>query len=301
MKKMTFKLLSLIAFCILCTMSVKAQEDSVPKADNRPVRDPWACTMLIDNQTSLTISKGQLEFIIHHRFGTFDNGYEDLWGVYATSNIRIGFNYGITERIMIGVGTERLSKQNDIDLKIAILNQSRSGNIPVTVTYNGNLAIDGTKKDNINRYGINYKFSNRLSYFNQLIVSRKFNDRLSLQIAPSHSHFNQVQQDTLTGERYEHDVFGLSVGGRFKLYNETALMLEYNTPLEIKGMQETKSDKVLNKYKPNLAVGLEIGTSTHCFQVFLSSTNRITPQNNYVFHDKDISDFILGFNLTVRF
>jgi hypothetical protein len=54
-----------------------------------------------------------------------------LYGIYAPSNIRLGFNYGITSKLTVGFGTEKNNKMQEFLLKYAILSQNRGGTIPV--------------------------------------------------------------------------------------------------------------------------------------------------------------------------
>lgn len=264
--------------------------DTVAQEEQTPVEDVFACTMLIDNQTTSTIEDGSLEFIIHHRFGNFENGFDDLYGIYAPSNIRLGLNYGITSKIMIGIGAEKNNKLYDLQWKYVILNQTEEGRIPVSVTYYGDMAIDARDEE---IFGTDYKFSNRLSYFQQLLISRKFNDKLSLLVAGSFSHINSV--DSV----WHNDQVGLTIGGRYKVYNEIALLVEYDHQFSYKTVRYFQ-----NEVKPNLALGVEFATPTHSFQITCAPFDKIVPQKNFTHNTNDFTEsdgMRLGFNITVRF
>jgi hypothetical protein len=168
-----------------------AQEEQTD-TDRRPVKEVFNSSLLIDQQTNMSPYKGGLELIIHHRFGTMANGFTDLAGIYAASNIRLGFNYGITEKLSVGIGTERYNKISDLYAKYIILQQKRTG-MPVSLGFLTQIGVDGRDKAVFEK---SYEFTNRLSYFNELIVSRKFNSKLSLQAAVSYSHFNAVGSDS---------------------------------------------------------------------------------------------------------
>jgi hypothetical protein len=218
-------------------LNISAQEK-----DKTPVYGPWACSQLIDNQTTVTPEKGLLEFVIHHRFGKISE-ISDLFGLYAPSNIRLGFNYGITNNFMLGIGTEKDNKLQDLNWKYSILQQTKSGSMPIALTYYGNAVIDARNKES---FGEGYKFTHRLSYFHQLIVGRKFTDKLSVQLAGGYSHFNSVDSVNFN------DYIGFSVGGRYKIYNEISLMAEYDHSFAI-------TDLIMhyqNEPKPNYAFGV---------------------------------------------
>ena len=96
---------------------------------------------LIDNQTIESPYKGGLELQIHHRFSLIEN-VKNLYGIYGAANTRLGLNYGITDRIMIGAGTTKDYKLQDIQWKYAILKQTTDNSMPVSLSYYGNMVID---------------------------------------------------------------------------------------------------------------------------------------------------------------
>ena len=202
-----------ISFLLISNFGFAQEEDT----DKLPVRSPWTTSILIDNQTTIGPNAKAFDFTIHHRFGAIKE-MSDLFGIYAASNIRLGINYGITEKISIGFGTEKYNKMQEFQGKYQIISQTRDGKIPVAVTYFGNVVIDARDKE---VFGKNYEFTNRLSFFNQIIVSRKFNSKLSMQFAASYSHFNAV--DSLWKNAY----IGLMLGGRYKISNKVVGFTSY--------------------------------------------------------------------------
>jgi len=264
------------------------------------VRSPWATGMIIDNQTTETPTAKSLEFAIHHRFGKIEN-IEDLFGIYSSSNIRLGVSYGITDDIAIGFGTEKDHKMQEFTGKYKILSQTRNGKIPVSVTYFGNIVIDGRDKEMFTDSS-GYKFILRLSFFNQIIVSRKITNAFSAQAAVSYSHFNMVTElakDSLGTDipKWKNDYVGLGLGARYKFYNNMSAIVEYNYPLSIQKAWDNQSEP-----KPSLGLGIEIGTSTHAFQFFASNYRSIIPQENFAHNEYDMGngDWFFGFNITVR-
>jgi hypothetical protein len=294
MKSKTY-VLSFASLLLLLTLGYQAfaQQDSTGP-DRRPVKEVFNSSLLIDQQTNIGPYKGGLELIIHHRFGTMNNGLSDLAGVYAASNIRLGFNYGITERLSVGIGTERFNKMQDIYAKYLVLQQKRTG-MPISLSYLTQIGIDARNKE---IFGKDTAFVNRISYFNQVIISRKFSSKLSLQFAPSFVHFNAVDSTK------RNDYLGISIGGRVKVHNEMSIIATYDQGFAMLGDVEYNGEKV-GTPKPSFGLGLEIGSPTHCFMVFASNSSDITPQKNLAYNKSSVADGFkgirLGFNLTVRF
>jgi hypothetical protein len=277
---------------LLGTMNIQlfAQQDTTVKTDNRPVKSPFQTNILIDNQTVVSPYKGSLNMIINHRFGSMENGITDLFGIYGGANTRLGLEYGITDRIMIGVGTTQNYKLQDLEWKLAILQQTRSNSMPISLSYYGNMVIQGTEQDDFGTRE-NYRYIHRFSYFTELIVSRKFSNIFSFQLAPEMAYYNGV------ADSLNNIILGVSLGGRAKIWGDKSIIVEYDQPL-------TKHDAF--DPKPNLAVGFEIGTATHAFQIFVSNYQNIVYQKNLAYTKSNNPDhffnkFQIGFNITVRF
>lgn len=281
------KRLLILALCFVFSLGAMAQETEKPV--DKPVRAPWESGYLIDQQTPLVPYKGTLEFAIHHRFGTFGNGTSDLFGIWAPSNIRLGLNYSITDDFQIGLGCTKFKKFTDLTYKYRILQQTRSGAIPIDLTFYGNIGLDARNDE---FYGSEYTFTQRFSYFNQLIIGRKFTNALSAQVAPSFLHYNMV--DSLI----EHDKIAVSFAARYKITPTMSVIANYDLPLHFEGIQEYY--EITNKAKHNVGIGLEISTSTHAFQFFVGSSDKILPQENIHYNQNDFWDggILIGFNIT---
>ncbi|MDP3463763.1 MAG: DUF5777 family beta-barrel protein [Bacteroidales bacterium] len=288
MKKVLFTMMLATAFAL----SSFSQEDesTTAKEKDKPVRPPFQSGYLIDNQTTFIPSEGTLEYVIQHKFGTMDNGFSDLFGLYAPgANIRLALNYVLIKNLQVGYGITRQKMHSDFNVKYTILEQTRQNTIPVAVAFYGNIAIDGSKKD---IFGEDYNASNRLSYFSQLIIGRKFNDWLSLQFNTSFTHYNSVDSD------YEHDVISLGINGRAQFSPQSSIIFQYDSPLKIKAISEQRG--FYHPAKPNLGIGWEICTSTHAFHIYVASADGLIPQQNMMFNQNDFSDggLMLGFTIT---
>ena len=131
-------LVILLFFCNL----IMAQEEVPPEIDRAPVKRTFESIWLMDQQTVMVPIKGTLEMDFQHRFGTWDNGYDDFYGIFAPSNIRISLEYVPVERLMFGFGFTRQDVLWDVFAKYALLRQSKLQGSPISMTYYGNVSVD---------------------------------------------------------------------------------------------------------------------------------------------------------------
>jgi hypothetical protein len=286
------KKIFIILILSLFLVPVFAQDATKTEETSKPVRFTFGTTTLIDNHTVETPYKGGLELKIMHRFSLIQN-IHNLYGIYGSANTRIGLNYGISDKLMIGLGTTKDYKLQDIQWQYLILHQTEDNKMPVSLSYFGNVVVDLRTED---QFGPAERFKeiHRLSYFTELIIARKINQMFSVQVAPSAAYYNSVPQNT-DGTGYKNLNFGISAGGRANLFGSHSLLFEYDRLL-------TKQNLALQP-KPNVAFGWEISTATHTFQIFAANYNQIINQRNLLFNTNDSGrgKFLIGFNITVRF
>lgn len=295
LKKIAYilKPLSLL-ICLLAigSMSFAQENTEVKPKKNEIVKKTFKGNLLIDNQTVMVPVKGVFEFVIQHRFGVVKNGYEDFYGLYAPSNIRLGFNYTPIENLQVGFGLTKERMQLDGNLKYAILKQAKVGGSPISATYYGNFAIDTREKK-----GNFVNNSDRLSYFNQLILARKINKSLSVQVAPSLTWFNNVEgyvnSEGVIKPKMNNAHFAIAFSGCYAINDKMDIIANYDQPL---------TKHTTNNPNPNVSFGLQIGTATHTFQIFLGNYQSIVPQSNNFYNKNNYSkgQFLIGFNITKR-
>jgi hypothetical protein len=202
---------------------------------------------------------------------------------------------------MAGFGTSRYYKLQDFHWKYAILQQTTDNSMPVSLSYFGNMVIDARPDDSFGPAD-DYKFIHRLSYFTQFIIAKKFNDKLSLQVAPSAIYFNTVPHylvnDGAEVIGYKNFNLGLNAGGRYRIRYNHAIIFEYDQLLT---KQNNLTDNL--KPKPNLTFGYEIGTPTHAFQLFATNFTNIINQYNSLYNQNDFTSgkYLFGFNIIARF
>lgn len=309
MKPAFYKFFGVLCFCILQLTGLWAQDAETTPAEHQPVKNTFASIFIIDNQTVMVPYKKTLEFDIQHRFGLIENGYEDFWGLYAPSNIRLGFGYVPINKLMVGFGFTKKNLTWDVNAKYAILQQKTNGGTPLSLTYYVNMAMDTRNKDAFANAD-DLAFDDRLSYFHQLLIARKISDRFSLQVGGSISHFNTIypsENSDGTLEELENDYFALAVSARYKVSDVTNLLFNFDQPLTTHSSIDTETADETNP-KPNLSLGVEFNTSAHQFQIFFTNFNSIIPQvnnaynTNWGFGSSSFSqwdpEWLIGFNMT---
>jgi hypothetical protein len=297
------KMKNYIIFLLLTVMPFSGVFAQDEEEKDRPVRFPFASGYLIDNQTTLVPVPGTLEFVIQHKFGTVENRMSDLFGIYApAANIRLGLNYVPVTNFQVGMGLTKEKMHTDLNAKWTIVEQTRRNTIPVAVTLYGVLAIDGRDISSLGTGNVwhsgegdtefGMKFTDRWSYFSQLIVSRKFTDRLSLQVGTSFTHYNMVDPV------YDHDKIGVHASGRYNFSPQSSFIFNYDVPLKIQQISEQRT--VPEHHQPNLSLGWEISTSTHAFQIFAGNSKALLPQEIMMWNSKKISldNMAFGFVIT---
>src|SRR5690606_29862106 len=195
----------------------ESQSSSVSKKEYTTAT--FKTTRIANGHSIEQVAQGVLDFRINHRFGKINDGISEFFGL-DNATTRIGFDYGVTEALMVGIGRSTFFKEIDGFLKLRLLRQQEPAGVPVGISYLGSASVltGPAPVDPANTYD----FSNRLAYVNQLLIARKFNSNLSLQLMPTHIHYNLVQfRDE------PNDIFALVMGGRQKITKRISLTAEY--------------------------------------------------------------------------
>src|SRR5437868_13785058 len=149
------------------------------------------------------VKPGVLSFLIMHRFGNVNLGAYEFFGL-DRATIRLGFDYGISKDLSIGIGRGDYKKEFDGFLKYRAIHQSVGpGSIPFSIILVGGSTLQTLKVNNESR-----TFSNRMSYYGQIVAGRKFSDAFSFQIIPTIVHRNLVP----TAED-PNDTYAIGLGG----------------------------------------------------------------------------------------
>ncbi len=247
---------------------------------------------LINANTIETTKKQSLEFRITHRFGNMkigeSDGYHTYWGMDNASNIRFSFDYGITDKLSVGIGRSKTNEHLDGNLKFRFIEQKSSA-MPISVAYFTNAALSTVKDIPDN------KFENRWSYTHQLIIASKLSRAISLEVLPTFVHRNYVDATILhptNSSTDENDLFSLGFAGRFKITKRMAFIFDYFLTF-------SKFRDGINNYYDALGAGIEIETGGHVFHINLTNSSGII-ENDFIPSTTDSwgkGGYKLGFNI----
>lgn len=274
----------LFTACYFITAAASAQDTVYTTQTFRDTR-------VINGQSIEITVQGQMNFIISHRFGDiYQNNASSLlynfFGFSGGANMRIGLDYGIRNWWEVGAGRSNLDKTYDLFTKFKILQQSTGGrSVPFSVGLYGDIAVvTDTSNDLLDTF-----FVDRFSYCAQLLLARKFNERFSLQIMPTYIHRNLVES-----ANDNNDVIAIGGAARYQLSDNIALNGEY---------YYTLPGQLPSGYNNSSAIGIDINTKGHVFQLQLTNSPYLIPEyfigktNGKVF-DTDAAD---KFDLNLRF
>ena len=285
MRKFAFLILLMgIIFPIFPQSGILDQLLEVDPKVPQKISGTFSGTRLINGHSVETRSKGVLDFLISHRFGRINGGAYQFFGL-DQSNIRLGLEYGVLDRLNFGIGRNSFQKVFDGFVKYKILWQKdEGGNSPLSLTFFSNLAINSLRNPNVET-----KFQDRLAFTNQLLIARKFNTRLSMQLTPTF-----IRRNKIPIEGRSDNLIALGLGGRYRITPRTSVNLEYFY---------RHADADFDEFQNALAIGVDIETGGHVFQLHLTNAQAITetmfiPETTGNFFDGDIH---FGFNVSRSF
>lgn len=283
-------LFSLYLLLSLIPVRLFAQDDLLNllevEEETEYVTGAFKSIRVIGSHSLESVSAGDLDFRIMHRFGSLKNGLYDIFGL-DQATIRLGFDYGITDRLTVGFGRSSLYKELDGYIKYKLLWQSTGKhNMPVSLLLVSGMTCHTLKWEDPDRE--NY-FSSRLGYYHQLIIGRKFGDAFALQVSPLLVHRNLVE---LKSDR--HDVVAIEMGARVKLSNRIAVTADYFYVLP---------DQLREENTNPFSIGFDIETGGHVFQLHFTNAPAM---NEKTFITDNVgswsdSDIHFGFNISRMF
>ena len=257
-------------------------EDTVPKKEF--VKNAFKATRVINGHSIEHLADGVLDFRISHRFGRINGGAYEFFGL-DKATIRLGLDYGITDRLTVGVGRSSSKKELDGFIKYRLIWQAKGKNsIPFSMILVSGVTVNGLKFENPEQ--TNY-YTSRLAYYYQVLLGRKFSERFSLQFSPTVVHRNIVD---LTVNR--HDIYAVGISGRYKFTKRMALMTEY--------FYVVPGEPLDTKYRNSLSLGLDIETGGHVFQLHFTNALGMNERAFITETDGDWGkgDIQFGFNVS---
>jgi len=313
MKRTTLKITLLSGlFCIMYGVSALAQADllslldSVQKpAGSEKVVATFKTSKVINAQSTETVKKKTLDFRITHRFGDAGGeaggGFHTWYGWDNISDVRIAFDYGITDRITVGIARSKFDENIDGTFKYRFLDQTTDNKVPVSIALYENMAV--TPELNSLLYAgttvpsSDQKFADRISYVNQLIIARKFNSNFSFELLPTYMHMNFVKAfvNPNNGAVSENDLYALGAGGRIKITKRFSIIADY-----FYIFSAYRTNNPITPYYMPLAIGIEIETGGHVFHIDFTNASGIN-ENAFLPNTTDSwlkGGFKFGFNIS---
>lgn len=274
--KKTLLYLLLVPFVTFAQDDLLKEIDSV--ARNQKVESAFKGLKIVNLESTKLAAKGDLYLVIAHRFGSIEDGIEGFFGL-DNANTQIKFVYGLNKWLTISAA--RSEQAYDFSGKYLLQSQIENG-FPFAIAGFSSIAFNNTLKES--NYP-NMNFEDRISYVNQLLVSRKFTNRLSLQLAPTYLHENFVIDDN-----QDNSQFLIGMGGRFKFAKRWSLNVDYATHLN-------RSDT--SSFHDPLSIGVDLETGGHVFQMHFSNSQGIH-EAGYLVNTPGLwesGDIFFGFNL----
>lgn len=260
------------------------EEESTPVSQK--VLGTFNGTRLLNGHSIETRSGGILEFLISHRFGRVNSGFDQLFGL-DDSNIRFGFEYAFSDKFTLALGRSSFEKTFDTYAKYKLLEQQTGANsFPLSVTLFGSATLR-TLKDFLP--GEEPSFSEKLTYTTQILIASKINENLSLQFAPTYIHFNRTPETT-----DPNSMLALGLGTRIKISKRVSLNAEYYYNMNL----FESSD-----FKNSLAFGIDIETGGHIFQIIMGNSVSMIEKGFIAETTGNFfgGDIHLGFNISRAF
>ena len=283
MRKLLIGLLFVTISGRLQAQELLSEIDTTEEKKKEFVSNAFKSSRVINGHSMEFIGKGVLDVRILHRFGELNSGADNFFGL-DEANMRLGFDYGLSNRLTVGVGRSTAGKELDGFLKFRPVWQSTGpGSYPFSIVLvTGITAGTSPWSDTSHKH----TFNHRMAFYNEVIIGRKFSERFSLQVSPIFVHRNLV---ALASE--ENNLYAIGVGARFKLSKRIAFVADYH--YIAKGLDK-------DKYKDPLSLGFDIETGGHVFQLHFSNA---TGMNEKAFLTNTTSDWgkgevRFGFNLS---
>lgn len=269
-----------LLFTLILSLSAFGQDELMEllegeSAGDDEVSGTFKSTRLVNGHSVEVRSKGILEFIISHRFGTINSGHKQLFGL-DESSIRLALEYGLSDKVNIGLGRASFNKVIDAFAKYKAIRQTNT--TPITLTVFGSMA-----RKTVEEVGL--EGTNRMAYTGQILIARKFNSKLSLQVMPT-----LIQRNLVPSVFDDNLLISIGIGGRYKVTNRIAINTEYYPQLS-----DFSSD-----FQNAFAVGVDIETGGHVFQLHFTNAVQMNErgfigETTSSFFDGDIH---YGFNIS---
>lgn len=289
-------------FLALLSTGAYAQDIQLDEDPKEKVSATFKSGNLINVKTTETLHKGELDFRVDHRFGDIAGkagGAKTFFGMDQSTDIRIGFDYGLSNKLSLGIarakGAGPATQLYEGAVKYRFLEQNVAGGSPVSAAFFGSALLSSAKASADRSSAASYRsFTQRFMYVSQVILARKFSPNFSFEVLPTYVHRNFTAYGDSNG------MLALGLGGRMKMTKRMALVADYFLPFS----RRAEMEKIWGqKYYNALGLGLELETGGHVFH--LNFTNATAVQEAQIIPETTRSwgkgEFRWGFSIARRF
>jgi hypothetical protein len=293
MKKLIIMKNTIIPFCLFIAYAAQAQVDN----EVVTIENTFNTTRIINGHSNELLEKGVLEFRVEHKFGDFagvNGGVSTFFGLDNAADIRVAFEYGITDKLMVGLGRCKgygpYRGLLDGFVKAQIFSQTTDNKMPLSMSALASSTMVYTKATNDPTLVASYpEFAHRLAYASQIIVARKFGEIGSIAVMPTYTHRNFVAFDDQNG------LFSLGIGGRIGFLKKFGVVAEY--------YHNFNQSNLRQDFNNSLAFAFEWVTFGHVFSIYVANAGGFGEQQFIPYTTGKWSDgqYRIGFAITRKF
>jgi len=227
-------------------------------------------------QSTKLVDKGDLYLIVAHRFGSIKGGIREFYGL-DQANTKIQFLYGVHQKLQLGISRDSYEKTYSGTAKLGLFQQSDK--MPINVVLYSSIDIN-TLLQKTTYPGL--KFFDRFAYTTQILASRRFSEKLSVEMAPIYVRQNLVDLNFTKTATPQFNQILLGIGGRYKLTKRLSVNMDYVYNF---------SKNTNSLYKNPLTIGVDIETGGHVFQLLFTNSRA---SNDTAFLTEALGDWSKG-------
>jgi len=242
----------------------------------------WKDTRLIDAQTTKIPAPAVMEFRIMHRFGDVggngNGGFHTLYGFDIASDILFSFEFGIVKNLMIGISRSKQQELIDLTAKYKFLTQKVDG-MPISAAIYEDIGT--SPQVNASFYSgapanTPPNFADRISYFSELIVDRRFNDHISIELLGGLSHRNYVLANVNADNNAtdENNIPFAGIAGRFMFNKHSGIVFDYYYLFS-----QYRTNNTASPYSLPFSIGYEVETGGHVFEINFTNASFLDENN----------------------
>ena len=259
-----------------------AQDDLLAGVDSTATKEKVEAAFkglkIVNLESTKLAAKKDFYFIVAHRFASVKTGFEGFYGL-DNAVTQLKFLYGLTDWLTVSAARSELSY--DFAIKYTLQPQIKDG-FPLAIAGFNSIGFNNTLKESAYP---KMEFADRAVYVTQLLISRKFNDKLSLELAPSYFHENFVLVDDQNNSQ-----FAVGMGGRYKFAKRWSVNVDYAAHLN-------RADD--SPFKNPLSIGVDLETGGNVFQMHFTNSQGMHEAGflGNTTGDWTKGDIFFGFNL----